>query len=263
MKHLKNGHQCSGRYVSNWFNEISVPNMAYCKSHNFVYDPELEEVKLYNGLPCFYTDNRYRNSMLNFYGDCKIYMNRRMYLSLKGCIRRTMKLKGLPKGSIVKFTKGYYHPGTHVDNSYHFKVKSSKPVDVEYEINSPGYSANFNTCDFSKQLTDVLRSNGFIVNVESKNPNFLSGMIAMASAFKGNPIEVDNEGGESAVAYGHGMKIGYSSNRESLYGYHSGCDNVLFAYFGHFNKWSQCRELSKDLSVDEIVASLLEPREID
>jgi hypothetical protein len=43
-------------------------------------------------------------------------------------------------------------------------------------------------------------------------------------------------------------------------GYSNGCDNVLFDYFGEFDKWSRCNEISKDLSPKEIVRELLKPK---
>jgi len=41
------------------FNYIEIKGYHYCKSHDFVFNPDEENKKLHQGQPCFYTDSRY------------------------------------------------------------------------------------------------------------------------------------------------------------------------------------------------------------
>jgi len=93
-------------------------------------------------------------------------------------------------------------------------------------------------------LVDALRENGFLVSVYNSNPGFLIG----------------EEEGEIAIAYGHNKKIGFSSHNNSFRGYSNGDDNILFDYFGEFNKWSQCLEIEKKNKIDKIVKLLKETK---
>ena len=54
------GHQApKGLRGDNRFSRVDIRgDFAYCVSHNFVYNPEVEEEKLYNAKPCYYTDGR-------------------------------------------------------------------------------------------------------------------------------------------------------------------------------------------------------------
>jgi hypothetical protein len=137
-----------------------------------------------------------------------------------------------------------------------YKVRKENNFDIEYKIDLPEFNANFTTCEFSKSLTDKLRENGFIVKV-FVNSNFLSNMVNTAAAYTGSASLMDNhEDGEVAMAFGYGKKIGFSSHGNNLFGYSNGCDNILYDWFGEFDKWSRCIEISKKLTVDEIVAEL-------
>lgn len=113
---------------------------------------------------------------------------------------------------------------------------------TEYEINMPSYSQNFSTCEFSRELVNKLRENGFIVRV-IKNTSFLGDMI------------------NTAIAYGYDKKIGFSSYNNDFMGYSNGCDNILFDFYGQFNKWSRCAEISKTTPIDEIINILKEENE--
>jgi hypothetical protein len=213
--------------------------------------------KLYNGEACFYTDVRYTESRNNFYGSCYLYNTRWYDISLKSCIRKTLSCRNIPVGTVVEFRKSWYIPKKKIDLSYNFKIKKENLFEVKYEINDPRYFDNFKTCEFSKKLTDALRNNGFIVSVDSSNQNFISGMLSTAAAYKGNIAEPLNEEGETAIAYGHGLKIGFSSQRNTLYGYSYGEDNILFDKFGEFDKWSRCRQIRKNTPINEIIQILL------
>jgi hypothetical protein len=254
----KLGHQAPKGYIYGRFNDVSIRgDFGYCTSHNFVYNKEEEKRKLYHGEPCYYTDIRYRDG-LNFYGNCYLKSSRWEDFSLKTAIRKTLNCRNIPVGTIVDFNKSWYIPGKRLDLSYRFKVRNENKFDLKYEINNPRYSANFNTCEFSLNLTNALRENGFIVSVEERNVNFISSLISTAGAYIGNSIPIESEDGESAIAYGYGKKIGFSSGKNSLFGYSNGVENILFDYLGEFDKWSRCLQISKNTHIDEIVRILME-----
>jgi len=268
----KLGHQAPKNWKFNrYFNYIKIDgDLHYCYSHNFVYDCVEEERKLYNAEPCYYTDWRYGDGKHNFYKDCYLYhtrsrWGRRYELSLKACMRVVNQCRNIPMGMIVDFQHDWYYTnkkGRPIPMSYRFKVRNENRFDPKYEINSPSYSRNFDDCEYSQKLTDALRANGFIVSVSKGNTDFIMGMIATATQYTTGKRGEDREaGGQIATAYGHGMKIGFSSGNNSYRGYSCGMKNILFDYFQEFNKWSQCYELSKDMTSEEIVKQLLAPRD--
>lgn len=260
MKTKKVGHLAPKGYKINLFNHVEISgDFGYCKSHNFVYNTEEEKRKLYNGQPCYYTDIRFLDGA-NFYKSCYLRQSRWKDFSLKTAIRIAKKCRNIPVGTIVEFAKSWYIPGKNVRLSYNFKVRKENQFDVQYEVNDPGYFDTFKTCQFSKDLTDALRKNGFIVRVQSDNPNRLSSLFSTTAAYAGKFIEVKNEDGESAIAYGHGKKIGFSSGRNTLFGYSNGIDNILYDHFGEFDKWSRCLQISKDTPIEEIVRILIEDK---
>ena len=270
MKNISNklGHQAprGWRYNSN-FNYITIRgDLHYCNSHNFVYNCVEEERKLYNAEPCHYTDVRYGDSRHNYYKDCHLYFSRSKWkgasITLKSCIRRTLQCHNIPLGTIVEFTRDWYYQGKKIDFSYRFKIKKENPLDIKYEINHPNYFKNFATCEFSKNLTDALRANGFIVDVRT-NSNFIMGMMVHATQYSGQDASDidDSEEGEIAIAYGYGKKIGYSSRKNTFMGYVDGCDCILYDYFGEFDKWSRCAGIKKTTPIDEIVKILKEPKD--
>lgn len=264
----KLGHQApKGWRINDHFNHIEIEgDLHYCYSHDFVYNEVEEERKHYNGEPCHYTDNRYGDGRHNYFKNCHLYFSRskwgkRFELTLKACIRRTLRTRNIPVGTIVRFSRDWYHGGKKIDFSYRFKVKKENRFDPEYQINMPSYSRNFDDSEYCQKLTDLLRANEFIVSVSKGNPNFIMGMLATASEYATGKRgeDVDDEG-QIATAYGHGMKIGYSTGNNSYRGYSCGMNNILFDYFGEFNKWSQCYELSKDMTPEEVVKQLSAPR---
>lgn len=259
----KLGHQAPKGYRYDCFNYVTIDgDLHYCASHDFVYDCEEEERKLYDAKPCYYTDSRYVSGNHNYYKDCYLYFSRGRWgrsveLSLKACMRIVNQCRNIPVGTIVDFTKDWYITGKNIDLGYRFKVKKENIFDPKYEINMPRYSRNFDDDQWANELTDELRANGFIVGVSKSNVNFLSNMISHASAM----TEPNDEEGQTAIAFGHGMKIGFSSGKDTFMGYSNGCDNVLFDYHNEFDKWSRCREIDKSLSPKEIVEILLNPKE--
>jgi hypothetical protein len=257
----KLGHQAPKGWRRNECNSILIEgDLHYCWSHNFMYNEEEEERKLYNGEACYYTDNRFYTPFgFNFYKDAYLFNRRFSPISIKAAIRRTLKCKGIPVGTIVQFQKSYYHPGKKINNSYLFKIRKENPIDIKYEINMPSYSANFSTCKRSQELVDALRANGFIVSVRSENENFISSMISSAGKAIGKDIEVNKEDGEVAIAYGHGKKIGFSSYDNTVFGYSDGVENILWDEYGCFDKWSRCNWIKKTTPISEVIEILTTP----
>lgn len=258
----KLGHNAPVPYKINRFNSIEIDgDWAYCLSHNFVYNTEVEDEKLHNGLPCYYTDARFVSGQYNYYKNTMLFWNRRKPISLKACIRRTMKCKNIPKGTIVEFNQNWYYPKTRIINTYCFKVKKENNIDIEYEVTKKGYSQNFTSCEFSQKLTKALRDNGFLVYVKP-NTSFILDMFNHASSHVGSSNFIDSKiNGEMAVAYGHGKRIGFSSYNDDYNGYSCGRDNILWDWGSDFNKWSQCFEIEKTSSIDEILEILIMTRD--
>jgi hypothetical protein len=251
------GHEAPKGHRINKFNDITINgDFAYCESHKFLYNTEVEEEKLYNAQPCYYTDNRFYDGYHNSYKQTMLHWTRFHDISLKACIRKVMETRNIPKGTEIRFGKSWYVRRVKWSNGFGFKVKKENKFEPQYEINMKGYSKNFNTCERSKELTDTLRANGFIVYVNSKNPSFLSSLISTAAAHVGKQVDVDNDEGETATAYGYGKKIGFSSKNNTLFGYSNGCDSILWDRFGEFCKWSRCNEISKTTSIEEIIEIL-------
>lgn len=254
-------HQAPKGCRYNIFNYITIHgDLHYCASHNFVYNCEEEERKLYNAEPCYYTDDRYLDGRHNYYKDCHLYYSRARWgksISLKACIRRTLKCKNIPVGTIVEFTKDWFFSGKKIDLSYIFKVKKENCFNPKYKINSKRYSRNFVDDQWAQELTNKLRANGFIVGVSEGNPNFLSSMISTASTYaNGKPTEITEDGGQIAVAYGHGRIIGFSTGENNFRGYSNGCENILYDFYGEFDKWSRCIEINKTTPIEDIIKEL-------
>jgi len=264
-ENIKLGHQAPKGWRVNKCNSIQIKgDLHYCWSHDFMYNAEDEERKLYNGEACYYTDNRFYTPFgFNFFHNTYLYDRRRTPISIKAAIRRTLKCKGIPVGTIVEFNKSYYHPGKKFSNGYNFKIKKENPIDFKFEINCPSYSRNFSTCERSQKLVDALRANGFIVSVRKENNNFISSMMSTAASTMGKDLEVKKEDGEVAIAYGHGKKIGFSSYDNNLFGYSDGVESILWDHYGEFDKWSRCNGISKTTAPDEVVKILIESKQED
>lgn len=257
----KLGHQAPKGSRINVFNRIDIDGeFAYCKSHNFIYNTRIENYLLHQGKPCYYTDDRYYDGRFNFYKECSIHWTRFKDITLKACIRKTSKCRNIPVGTIVRFSKSWSFRGNKSDLSFTMKIKKENTFDPQYEINSPYFLTNFNTCEFSKKLVDELRNNGFLVKVYNKNPNFISGMIETAAEAIGNPLTEEEkivEEGEYAIAWGYGKQIGFSSKDNTYRGYSCGCKNILWDFFDEFDKWSRCREIKKTAPISKIVEILM------
>jgi len=265
----KLGHQApKGMRLNDHFHYVYIKgDLHYCASHDFVYNCEEEERKLYYAQPCYYTDARYLDGRGNFYKDCYLYQVRARWgskyeLSLKAAIRIINQCRNIPVGTIVDIKRDWYYTskkGNYIDMGYRFKVRKENSFDPDYKINRKSYQRDFYDCERSQKLTEALRANGFIVSVSKGNPDFIMGMIATAQEYTTGQRDADKEaGGQIATAYGHGMMIGFSSGDNTFRGYGNGKENILFDYYQEFNKWSQCYEIEKNSSPDEVIASLME-----
>lgn len=264
----KLGWICPKNYRINRFSYIQFDydsRLNYEKTNNFAYDEEEQNRLLYYSKPCIYTDNRFddfncfsqdiwsgrRKSLkdkkkkiikgkLKFPKKITKKFNYNIYnntISLKSCFRKINKIKGIPVNTIIELQQLWYYPGTNVNNKFIYKTKKEIENKIVFEINKPSFFNNFTYCEFSKQLTNRLRNEGFIVTVYNENPHRLIG---------------DCEG-EISIAYGYGKRIGYSSKNNTYQGYSNGCDNILYDFLGEFDKWSRCIEIPKSSSIDEIV----------
>jgi len=257
------GYQApKGRRLNSGFMTIEADDLHYCESHNFWYNSHENKKLLHFARPCMDNDFRYTDGRHNSYGHGSMLWSRRVGFTLKKAIRLIRKTRNLPVGTIVNITHNCYgigkKSGKNFSLGFKFKVKKENKFDPKYEISPEFKNTNFTTDEKAKALTDLLRANGFIVFVVSKNPNFLSSLISTAAAYMGNNIAADIEEGEIATAYGHGLRIGYSSNKESFRGYSNGIENILFDKWTHFDKWSRCCEISKLESNERILEILLE-----
>jgi hypothetical protein len=246
---LKTGFQCPKKYQLTHFNIIRMSrwdnghnsNLKYNQQYNFAYDANKEQEKLYNGKACYYTDKRFKDC----HDNDTIVDDVKKNLNLKSCILKAYSVKGIPKGTIVRFSSAYLMKGyKKYDLCYRYRIEKEKPTDIQYEISDDSYFDNFCEDEKSKELVNALRQNGFLVSIRS-NINALTG------CEKSESILGDN--GKIAIAYGFGKMIGFSSYQNSLRGYFNGCENILWDMCGHFNKWSQSRQISKSMSVDVLL----------
>ena len=268
----KLGHQAPKGYVFNrYFHRIEIEgDLHYCASHDFVYDSVEEDRKLHNGEACYHTDARYWDGKHNYYKNCALYWVRSFWgkkyeLSLKACMRFVEQCRNIPVGTIVRFEHDWYYTSKKskkpIRSDYYYKVRKENRFDPQYEINGKSWSRDFHSDEWAQELTAELRANGFLVSVSKGNPDFIFGMLNTASKYAGGKvIENRDDGGQIATAYGHGMRIGFSTGKDTYRGYGDGVDNVLFDYFQEFNKWSQCYHISKSLSPKEIVEELLKSK---
>jgi len=260
-KIIKLGYQAPKGYrINRGFMTIGIKDMHYCYSHDFWFDKEEQSRLLHFGQPCFYTDG-YVEGRHNYYGEGSMLWARRKGFTLKKALRLIKKTKNIPVGTIVNIEHNQYatsKKGKTVSLGYKYRVRKENTFDPKYEVSRPSYFKNFNTDQKAKELTDLLRANGFLVSVSNKNPNFISSLISTAASYKGSHIDVQEEEGETAVAYGHGLRVGYSSNKDSYYGYSNGCELVLYDKWDEFDKWSRCNGIKKDVPNEEIVRLLIE-----
>lgn len=252
MKSIKLGHQAPKGWRINNCQYIEVEGrFNYNPQYNFVYDQKEELYKLYQGQACYYTDARF--DAISYTGGIsnitvlKLHPKTRRYISHKSAIRKLLKLKGLPIGTLVELRKNWYyikHPK--LDNTFIFKVKKENPIDITYEINHASLFRDFSTSGKEQELVIALRNNGFLVSVT-----------------KDNLHDPNGEYEEVATAYGYGKKVGFSALGLPVHGYYNGTDKVLWDIYGEFDKWSKCNHISMFLPTEEILDILLRNDEKD
>lgn len=228
---LKLGHQAPKGWKVNKCNEIELPlNLVYNSKHNFVYDKKEENRRLYNAQPCVYTDVRFDTE----FESNTLHHIKQGPISIKAAIRKTLKCKGIPKGTIVQFNKFYYFPGYDIDNSYLFKVRKENLSNIQYQVSDPSFFNNFTTCERSYELVNALRDKGFLVQV------------------------ITEKGVEIAFAYGHGKMVGFSAGTQLEHCYGLSTSSILWCNYGEFDKWSHCNSIPKSTSNKDILDVLLQ-----
>lgn len=228
---LKFGHQAPKGWRVNKCNEIELPlNLVYNPTHNLVYDKKEENRKLYSAQPCVYTDAWFDTE----FEHNKLHHLKQEPISIKTAIRKTLRCKGIPKGTIVQFSKFYYFPGYDIDNSYLFKVTKENPNNIQYQVSDPSFFNNFTTCQKSYKLVSALRDKGFLVKVITK------------------------KGVEMAFGYGYGKMVGFSGGSEPDGYYGLSSSSILWCNYGEFDKWSHCNAIPKFTSSEDILGVLLQ-----
>lgn len=264
---LKLGYQApKPRRINYKFMTASVRDFHYCYSHDFWYSPEEQDRLLHYGQPCYYTDG-YMDSPSNSYrqGDLPWRRRGKKGYSLKGLIRIFKKTRNLPVGTIVDFQHNYYLAGRKsgfgCSLGYKFKVKKENHFNPDYQVLRPDFFANFINDKKCEELVNILRSNGFLVKVSwavdhlyKVNEDGQYIYDTDGSAIKEVPEEQRHQ---YAIAYGHGLRVGFSEKKFPLHGYSYGVPDVLFDYWDEFNKWSQTVGISKEESNEEILKTLL------
>lgn len=242
MKNTKLGFKTKEKYsYKKWFNKIELPRgFRFLKEFNLVINLRKEQKKLYNAIPCVYTDKRFEESLDNSYGD--FYWDRQMFHNLSSCIRQINKAYDIPKGTIVEFDNDFTHANTN-DTYYKYKTKRYKPSPYIYNIDLDGYNKLFTNDEHSNQLIVRLRQEGFIVEVFDRQV--------------WTEYNVVYE--EYAIVYGYNKKIGFSCFNNNFNGYSNGYDNILFDEYDWFDKWSRCIEIPKSTPLEEIINILKTP----
>jgi hypothetical protein len=267
---IKRGYRCAKGWEPKDFGLIHIDgDLHLCSGPDgdFVFNTEHETKKLYMGKPCVYTDTRFDTEKnLNSYHSTYVYYSRRKFdslrrssewckpnrtprqwgklpISLKACIRKIRKVKGIPKGTVIEFANHWYYPGSKNVPAYVY-IHNGKDSEYEpnYQINEATFNNNFTEDVWAIELTDKLRAAGFLVQVYNENPGLIYGVSE----------------GEMAVAYGFNKKIGFSTGNNDFRGYHIGCDHVLYDYYNCFDKWSKALIIKKTTPIDEIVRQLTE-----
>lgn len=228
------------------FNYIHIKgDLHYCDSHNFMYNTEEESCKLHDGKPCIYTDDRFTSGNFNYYKSCYLHFSRyskHMYgksISLKAALRKVKSCKNIPIDTIVEFNQDWSIGET--NNSFLYKIIEENKEEIVYGITIKSFKNLFNNNKKANDLIILLRKNGFLVSVFNNNPGFLIG----------------DEPGGIAIAYGNGIRIGFSTDDNTFRGYTNGEKNILWNSYDDFDKWSSCYEIPKSLDNKEIVKQLL------
>lgn len=241
-------HAPRGLRVNDGFMTIQVEDLHWCDSHDFWFNIEEQDKMLHEGKPCIHTDSRYHVSRGNSFRRGEIGWSRldkkgRGGMTLKKTFRLLKHTRNLPVGTIAEIvhncsgvfrrSKNYYGLG------YTYKVRKENIFDPKYEVNKPSYTHGFKLDEKADQLTSLMRDNGFIIRV-----------------FTLDADEYTPEVTEYAIAYGQGLRVGFTSNdSDSLTTY--GKDNVLFDKWDEFDKWQKCREILKTTPNEEILQILL------
>lgn len=237
MKQKKNwGFQCRKKY-SWWcgkkkFNFATLKGpYGYCKSHNFVYNQDEEEKKLYNGQPCIYTDDRYSGGF-DLYMKADLIWSRYKSLSIKQMKNKLSSIRNIPEGAVIHLESAWYLRGLGDKLQYHLKAHYI-PFNPDYKVNLPEYSA-LPKDEWCRSFTVNLRNAGYLVAVYEDDTEY-------------------------CIAYGWNKKLGFSPLGQPVAGYHHGLESILFDEYQCFDKWSKCEEISMNAPQEDIILYLQKP----
>ena len=243
---MKIGHQAPPPYRSNTFRSVELPrDLGYCSSHNFVFSYEEETEKLYSGKPCIYTDSRYR------IGSRDVYNYRRKgslpQRTLKALFRLVESISNIPVGTIIKFGSDWYIPNKKVDFSYHYKVKTSKLLDIKYQVNDEEYLQDISDSPLAIRLAEK----GFLIST-----NFDRRYVEDSDTYETYTTDIKYH-----TAYGKGKVVFFADvDVDNLS--HRGEHYIMWDKINCFDKYSKCNTIDKDLGVDYIVGLLTTPNDL-
>ena len=217
------------RYTQECYERIFFPyGLAYHKGLNAVFDEYENEVLLYTGKACIYTDKRFyfpQNRIPFFYLEGRFIDASDRYIGLKKAKRILKRIKNLPKGTVIWLQS----PS---NDGFLYKVTKPTPVwEPEYQVDLPEYAANFEAGTYEYDLTNALRAAGFLVAVDFSL----------------------NDGG-FATAFGHLLTVGFEGKSQDT---HERLGRAIrWDSLGSFNKWSQANCIVRR-PVAEVVQILL------
>lgn len=248
---IKLGHQAPIGWRVNTYQYLTMDGeIKYNSKYNFVYDHKKESLKLHQGQACYFTDARFNainevgiNGNFSFlsFNDFK-----GKDISHKAAIRKILKCKGFPVGTLIRFTKNWrYEDHRFLDNSFIFKVKKPNPVSITYSITEPSFLANLTLCDKAQELVVALRNNGFFVSVIKNTSNDYE------------------KWQEVAIAYGHGKRVSFSPIGMPVQCCYYELNRILWDTHDNFGKWSKCNYILMSLPTEDILSVLLKNDEKD
>ncbi len=149
--------------------------------HNFVFNAEVEEDKLYMGLPCIHTDKNFdEEAGSNFFKSTYLFQSSRRYpkkhknnwlsvnrnpkkwgktpISLAACIRKIQNVKGIPKGTIIDINNHYYFRNSNSSPSYTYIHNGNNAGYIpDYQVNHEAYTCMFTDDEWGNELITKLR----------------------------------------------------------------------------------------------------------
>jgi hypothetical protein len=231
-------------------------------------DDEDENRKLHYGEPCSYLDSRIYQD--DFVSSSYFTRYRKKKYSKKQILNILDGIYNVDKGAYMVISSNQQLVRKSTNEKKRFKLYH-KPSYKRFRfrndlIQSPAFTSNFKNDEKANELITKLRAIGFVCKIQFEK-EYIYDLEQGQTEYNGRSITSENINEnltlnsievECAVCYGMGIRIGISENKFSLFGYSNGCDNILFDKYDYFNKWSQCEEISKDNTIDEIITKLID-----